>query len=76
MLSLKRFMDDTTVFTSHEVEARKMFQRLKELINWCKMAFKPKKSRSLTLKKGKLDNTVNFEVVSGQIIHTVSQEPV
>ena len=67
MLSLKRFMDDTTVFTSHEVEARKMFQRPEEHINWYKIAFKPKKSRSLTLKKGRLDNTVNFEVVSGQL---------
>ena len=42
---------------------------------WCRMKFKPKKSRSLSVRKGKIDATTIFTVAS-QRIPTVSQEPV
>ncbi|MCG8432275.1 MAG: hypothetical protein MJA29_14040, partial [Candidatus Omnitrophica bacterium] len=75
MPPLKAFMDDTTVLTSEEDQARNMLQRLDKLVEWCYMKFKPKKSRSLSLKKGKFDGTVSF-TVADQRIPTVEDEPV
>ncbi|GFN95392.1 reverse transcriptase [Plakobranchus ocellatus] len=60
MPPLKAFMDDTTIIWSKEDETRQMLTRLDVLMSWCRMEFKPKKSRSL----------------SEQQIPTVSQEPV
>ena len=42
---------------------------------WCRMKFKRKKSRSLSVRKGMLDATTIFTVVNQQI-PMVSQEPV
>ena len=75
MPPLKAFMDDTTVLTASEDEARTMLGRLEDLINWSRMAFKPKKSRSLSIRKGKVDDRVSF-IVADQKIPTLSQEPV
>ncbi|GFO24652.1 reverse transcriptase [Plakobranchus ocellatus] len=70
MPSLKAFMDDT-VICSKEDETRRMLTRLDDLMSWCRMEFKPKKSRSL----GKVDEATTFTVAKQQI-PTVSQEPV
>ena len=45
-----------------------------EQIIWCKMKFKPQKSQSLSLKKGKVNQSMNFKA-GGQRIHTVSEKP-
>ncbi|GFO25116.1 reverse transcriptase [Plakobranchus ocellatus] len=52
-----------------------MLVRLDALINWGSNSFKPKKSRSLSIRKGKLDEDVCFKVTS-QDMQTFSQEPV
>ena len=39
------------------------------------MQFKPKKSRSLSLRRGKVDDSVKFRIAN-QTIPTVSEEPV
>ena len=44
-------------------------------LGWCQMTFKPAKSRSLALVKGKICSDVPF-VVAGQRVPTVSEEPV
>ena len=44
MAPLKAFMDDTTELTSSAEEAEEMLSRLQEMVTWCRMAFKPKKS--------------------------------
>ena len=75
MPPIKAFMDDTTILTTKEEDARKVLQRLQDLIKWCRMSFKPKKSRSLSLKAGKLDDSVTF-TVAGQDIPTLAEEPV
>ncbi|GFN80555.1 reverse transcriptase [Plakobranchus ocellatus] len=49
MPSLKAFMDDTTILCSKENETHRMLVRLDALMNWSRMSFKPKKSRSLSL---------------------------
>ncbi|GFO24705.1 reverse transcriptase [Plakobranchus ocellatus] len=45
------------------------------LMSWCRMEFKPKKSRRLSIRKGKVDEATTFKVAEQQI-PTVSQEPV
>src|SRR3984885_5166329 len=67
-------MDDTTILTIDEGQARKMLDRLDDLIEWCRMSFKPKKSRSLSINKGKTYK-VTF-MVSDQVIPTIIEEPV
>ncbi|GFR91728.1 reverse transcriptase [Elysia marginata] len=69
------FMDDTTIICSKEEETRRMSARLDTLMAWCRMKFKPKKSRSLSIRKGKIEEAVTFTVAEKQI-PTVSQEPV
>ncbi|GFN85575.1 reverse transcriptase [Plakobranchus ocellatus] len=75
MPSLKAFMDDTTNIYSKEDETRRMLTRLDVLMSRCRMEFNPKKSRSLSIRKGKVDEATTFTVAEQQI-STVSQEPV
>ncbi|GFO49361.1 reverse transcriptase [Plakobranchus ocellatus] len=44
-------------------------------MSWCRMEFKPKKSRSRSIRKGKVDVATAFTAAE-QHIPTVSQEPV
>ncbi|GFO17818.1 reverse transcriptase [Plakobranchus ocellatus] len=67
---LKAFMDDTTVICSKEDETRRMLTRLDVLMLWCRMEFKPKKSRRLSIRKGKVDEATTF-TVADQRIQTV-----
>ncbi|GFO00946.1 reverse transcriptase [Plakobranchus ocellatus] len=75
MPPLKAFMDDTTIICSKEDETRRMLTCLDDLMSWCRMEFKPKKSRNLSIRRGKVDEAMTFTVVEQQI-PTVSQEPV
>ncbi|GFO03430.1 reverse transcriptase [Plakobranchus ocellatus] len=75
MPPLKAFMDDTTIICSKEDETRRILTRLDVLMSWCRVEFKPKKSRSLSIRKGKLDEATSFTIEEQQI-PTVSQEPV
>ncbi|KAK3748679.1 hypothetical protein RRG08_000911 [Elysia crispata] len=51
-----------------------MLELLDLLMACCRMKFKPKKSRSLSVRKGKIDATTTFTVANQQI-PTNSQEP-
>src|SRR4029079_17766207 len=75
MPPLKAFMDDTTVIANSRSKAQQILNRLDSLIAWARMKFKPEKSRSLSLNKGKISEKVKFEV-GGQTIPTVSEAPV
>ena len=72
---LKAFMDDTTVLSTNENDTREILGRLDEVVAAVRMQFKPKKSRSLSLRKGKVDESVTFSVAD-QVMPTVSEEPV
>ena len=48
---LEAFMDETTVIISNGAETRRMLEHLDGLMSWCWMDIKPKKSRSLLVKK-------------------------
>ena len=75
MPPLKAFMDDTTILSSNEEETHRVLHHLDGLMECCRMNFKPKKSRSLSLRKGKVSESTHFHV-GGPRIPTVSEEPV
>ena len=64
MPPLKAFMDDNIIICSKEDETRRMLERLDVLMAWCRVKFKPKKSRSLSVRKGKIDATTTFTVAN------------
>ncbi|GFR67595.1 reverse transcriptase [Elysia marginata] len=58
MPPLKAFMDDNTIICSKEEETRRMLARFDTLMAWCRMKFKPKKSRSLSIRKGRIEEAL------------------
>ncbi|GFN95159.1 reverse transcriptase [Plakobranchus ocellatus] len=74
MPPLKAFMDDTTILFSKANETHRMLIRLDALMNLGRMSLKPQKSRSLSVRKGKIDEDVCFKVTSRNI-PMISQEP-
>ena len=75
MPPLKTFMDETAVIYSNESKTRRMSKRLDGLMSWFRMNFKPKKSCSLSARKGKIDVGMTF-IVANKQIPTFSKEPV
>ena len=69
------FMDDLTLLNPSTNKADKVLAKLEELMQWARMKFKPRKSRSLVLKRGKLDSSYHF-YLSEEPITTVSEQPV
>lgn len=72
---IRAFMDDLTVMTTSVPGCRWLLQGLEKLISWAKMSFKPAKSRSLVLKKGKVADHFRF-ALGGTKIPTVTEKPV
>lgn len=58
---IRAFMDDLTVKTPTHVQGRCVLEELDHMAAWAKMVFKPKKSRSLVIRKGK--TTGRFELL-------------
>ena len=56
-------------------KTQRVLERLDSLMVWSRMKFKPAKSRSLSIVKGKVANDIKFQV-GGQAIPTVCEEPV
>ena len=71
----RAFMDDMTITAKSVVEGRWTLEDLERLFKWARMKFKPSKSRSLVLKKGKVDDRMRFKI-GGEVIPTVTEKPV
>ena len=69
------FMDDLTLLNPSTAETQCVLERLVILIDWTRMKFKPKKSRSLVLLKGNIDEDFHF-YLHEQPIPSISEEPV
>ncbi|TWW62214.1 hypothetical protein D4764_04G0008610 [Takifugu flavidus] len=69
------YMDDLTVTTTSVPGCRWILQGLERLILWAKMSFKPTKSRSMVLKKGKVVDKFRFSI-SGTVIPSITEQPV
>ena len=72
---IRAFMDDLTLLNPCTTDAQKALERLDQLISWCRMKFKPKKSRSLTIRKGRVDDRTRYRV-GGEAIPSISDAPV
>lgn len=55
-------MDDLTITTMTHVQACWVLTALDETVSWARMKFKPKKSRSLVIKKGKVTQKFNLQL--------------
>ena len=75
MPSVKAFMDDTTLVLNKCISMRRALDAFSGLLSWCGMSFKATKSRSLSLRRGKIDDNVTFSV-AGNRIPTLREEPV
>ncbi|KAK0151167.1 hypothetical protein N1851_007647 [Merluccius polli] len=64
------FMDDLTVMTESVPGCRWILKGLEKLVEWARMRFKPIKSRSMVLRKGK------WRTSSGTAIPTITEKPV
>ncbi len=73
--AIRAFMDDLTVITPTHVQARWVLAELDRMATWAKMVFKPKKSRSLVIQKGK--TTGRFKLlVQGEEIPNIQGNPI
>ncbi len=72
---IRAFMDDLTVTTTSVSCCRWILQGLEWLVNWARMDFKPAKSHSLVIKKGKVTDEFRFSL-GGVQIPLVSKKPV
>ena len=68
-------MDDLTVTTTSVMGGGWLLKGLERNMTWARMYFKPAKSRSLVLKKGKVMEKVRF-TVAGEIIPTLTEKPI
>ena len=71
----RAFVDDMTLITKSAIEARWTLEELNELILWARMRFKPSKSRSMVLKKGKLDERMKYRI-GEEIVPTITEKPI
>ncbi|XP_056097411.1 uncharacterized protein LOC130076370 [Rhinichthys klamathensis goyatoka] len=72
---IRAFMDDLTVTTTSVPGCRWILNGLQELMSWARMNFKPAKSRSLVLMKGKVTDKFHFSLGTTKI-PSLTEEPV
>ncbi|KAI8501656.1 hypothetical protein Bbelb_209270 [Branchiostoma belcheri] len=72
---IRGFMDDITLTTVTHVEARWMLAELDYMATWARMRFKPKKSRCMIIKKGKVTSRFKLEV-QGEPIPSIVGNPI
>ena len=72
---LRGFMDDLTITTTSHVQARWILKTLGALASWARMAFKPRKSRSMVIRRGKLTDAFELQV-QGEKIPTIRENPI
>ncbi len=73
--AVKAFMDDVTVLATDWQAMAKGLRRFEELVRWARMKFKAKKSRSLSLIRGKVQPRPCF-LIGGEEIPSLAVEPV
>lgn len=72
---ISAFMDYLTIITTSVPVSRWILQGLEKLINWARMSFKPAKSRSLVLKRGRVVDKFQFSL-NGATIPSITEQPV
>ena len=70
----KAFMDDITALIPSQVSTQDLMDRFHELFTWARMKAKPKKSRSASIVRGKVQD-IHF-TIGGDQIPTIKEKPV
>ncbi|VDI39736.1 Hypothetical predicted protein [Mytilus galloprovincialis] len=68
-------MDDLTVTTSYYIEAKWILLGLGEVVTWARMKFKPRKSRSMILRKGQIKTKFKLKI-QGDEVSTLVDDPI
>ena len=71
---IRAYMDDMTTMTTTVACTNRLLGKLTNNIEWARMQFKPTKSRSISIIKGKVVDKTFF--INGEAIPTVSEKPV
>ena len=69
------YMDDLTITTKSHIQARWVLKALDEVVTWARMKFKPRKSRCMVIKKGRLASHVTL-MVQGEEIPSIIENPI
>ncbi|XP_052268375.1 uncharacterized protein LOC127869754 [Dreissena polymorpha] len=69
------FMDDLTITTESHIQARWILSALEDVVSWARMAFKPRKSRFLILRRGKVWQKITLRV-QGEDIPSLIDNPI
>ena len=69
------FMNDLTITTETHIQARRILKALDETVTWARMVFKPRKSRCLVLRKGKVTSQFKL-LIGGEEIPTLVDNPI
>ena len=69
------FMNDLTITTETHIQARWILKALDETVTWARMVFKPRKSRCLVLRKGKVTSQFKL-LIQGEEIPTLVDNPI
>lgn len=72
---IRGYMDDLIVTTTTHVEARWVLTVLDPMATWARMKFKPKRSRSMVIRNGKLTNRIKLHV-QGEVIPSIEENPI
>src|SRR4029434_1513287 len=59
---LRGFMDDLTITTATHVQTRWILKAIDDVETWARMKSKPKKSRSLVIRNGKVTNRFQLQI--------------
>ncbi|XP_060603812.1 uncharacterized protein LOC132756698 [Ruditapes philippinarum] len=65
--SNRGFMDDMTITTETHIHARWILHALDETVSWARMLFKPRKSRCLVVRKGKVTDRFKLTIQKEEI---------
>lgn len=60
-------MDDLTITTTSHVQSMWILKTLGALASWVRMAFRPRKSHSMVIRRGKLSDAFELHVQGKQI---------
>ena len=73
--SIRSFKDDMTVMTTRAMSAHWIIRKLDKTIEWAGMKFKPRKSRSVVIVKGKIESKYCFRI-QGADIQTIKDNAI
>uniref|UniRef100_W5NEB6 Reverse transcriptase domain-containing protein n=1 Tax=Lepisosteus oculatus TaxID=7918 RepID=W5NEB6_LEPOC len=73
VLPIRSFIDDLTVTTTTQVQARWVLRALDTAVKWARMKFKPQKWGSLVIRRGEITDRFGLSVQGEQILSITAE---